>query len=191
MQVPRDLPRGSVEADLVTNVRLVSPEQGRTFACRILTVQTGNRGDELLNGICSRLRRRDGLIAVPWQGHRLLVLGPSRLQVKPCSSGSWSAQFTDGGEHMLQVDDPIELEVAAQLVHGLCTSLFETLPHYWRESRSARIWYPEKPRETRDGIGLFEKISFSTQPISGLGVGVAIDVRHRFLTLQSLAYYFD
>jgi hypothetical protein len=154
-------------------------------------VQTGNRGDDLLNSICSGLRRRDQLVAVPWNQQSLLVLGSDVLQVRPSTGANWSAEFADGGAHALDIDDAMDLEVVARLVHVLFTSLFENLPHYWRESRSARIWYPDKPRESRDGIGLFQRISFSTQAIADIGVGVAIDVRHRFLTLQSLAYYFD
>jgi hypothetical protein len=190
VQVPSDLPRGAAESELVTNLKLVSSVRGGLIECRKLSVKTGHRGDDLLSSVCSRLRR-DQLVAIPWEARTLLVLGPKPLQVRTVAAPAWQAEFSDAGRHILDIGNAAELAVAAKLVHALFIVMFENLPNYWRGSSSARIWYPYDSREISDGIAMHDRVSFSTQPISGLGVGVAIDVGHRFLSEHSVAHYFD
>ena len=100
VQVSSIMPRQSLGADLETNIRLVTGGADGLVTCRRVAVRSAVWCDDLLATVCSILRRRDGLIAVPstFEAREILVIAAAALPNKTIHHKPWQADLTDTGK---------------------------------------------------------------------------------------------
>lgn len=151
--------------------------------------------DDLRQTVCSVLRRRDHLVAVPSpaETHEILVASSAvAASYKPVSKGRWQASIRDTGKVMeFRFADDGQLGIIAELVQKALVLGFETDGTYWRLGNSARHWHAKQPVNTVDGIEVIPRLSFATLPLCGPAVGIAFDSGFLYRTAQSVAYFFD
>jgi hypothetical protein len=160
---------------------------------RRVRIETGSEHDDLSQVVCSMLRRRERIVAVPAPGAtgEVLILGEGSIP-----------RSVNGADFRATLHDPRTTEVLdcaiqddqrilAELVEKAIVREFETAGHYWRVHSSARFWYDDSPRTIVDGIEVIPRLSFSVLPLSAGKFGVAIDVGSLFRGAWTVADFFD
>jgi hypothetical protein len=194
VQVSGAVPRQSRGVDLETNIRLVSGGPDGVVVCRRVKVRSAVWSDDLLATVCSVLRRRDHLVAVPSRFHEreILVIAQDTMQVGTIRKNRWQAELTDTGEvTRLRFDNETHRFVIADLLEKSLVIGFERSPDYWRLFTSARYWYRHSPEETVDGIQAISKVSFATLPMADRGIGIAFDSGFLYRSEMTVADFLD
>ncbi|MBX3394342.1 MAG: hypothetical protein KF841_03140 [Phycisphaerae bacterium] len=146
----------------------------------------------LLQGVCSLLRTRHGVIAVPASSaQRELIAcnaGSAPLQLE---GDTWHATVHPGSNRRLSVVAEPDQSVLAELVQKTLVHSFHRSDRYVRTSQSVRYWHDPKPEQVAGGIEMLPRLSFSTIALPDLGIGVIFDFHHLFQTEMTVADYFD
>jgi hypothetical protein len=194
MQVPRSLHRNIIPSELETNLRIVSGWSSHTLACRRVRVVSAVWSDSLRASLCSILRKRDRLAAIPFPGKsdELLVVANEPVAIAAIRTDAWNANLEDTGTtYSLPFDDPSHQQLIAELVEKMLVLSFEQSDDFWRLSDSTRIWYREDSLREVEGIEAISRVSFATIPIPGNGIGVAFDHGCLYRTRLSVAEFWD
>jgi hypothetical protein len=157
-------------------------------------VRSADRCVELRQKVCSVLRRRDGLVAVPspFQQSEILVATSALVSRSTAHGGGWHAELEDTRQPIrLSFDRERHRDVIADLIQKSLVVGFERSDDYWRLSSSTRYWYEQTPSCTAEGIEMVPRISFACLPLADRAVGVAFDFGHLFQTELTVADYFD
>src|SRR5262249_45939414 len=145
-----------------TNLRLVEWSDG-LLECRAVRVESVDRGPDLRQKICSRLRA-EGIVAVPRPGHAHgLFVAETGADIKPELRGDgWHARLRpDAKTFTLDPDNELDRAAAVELVQKGIVSTLERSADFWWLSDSTRYWFGRKPVETDDGIELLPRLSFA------------------------------
>lgn len=164
------------------------------MTCRSVRVRSADRCVDLRQKVCSVLRRRDGLAAVPspFQQSDILVLTSSSVTRTTAHGTGWHAELEDTKQVVrLSFDRERHRDVIADLIQKSLVVGFEGSDDYWRLSSSTRYWFEQAASCVADGIEMIPRISFASLPLADCGVGVAFDFGHLFRTEWSIADYFD
>jgi hypothetical protein len=150
--------------------------------------------NDLLATVCSILRRRDGLIAVPstFEAREILVIADAALPNKTIHHNPWQADLKDTGKTArLFFGTEAHQNVIADLIEKSLVIGFERDPAYWRLMDSARFRYRNSPEETVDGIEAISKVSFATVPMGDRGIGLAIHTGFLYRSEMTVADFFN
>jgi hypothetical protein len=189
------VPRQSLGADLETNIRLVTSAADGVVTCRRVEIRSAVWSDDLRATVCSILRRRHGLIAVPSRFDRreILVVAQDAVEAKTIQHKPWRADLTDTGKiARLSFEREADQSVIADLIEKSLVVAFERDPNYWRLlTSSARYWYSQSPQESVDGIQAIAKLSFATLPMGQRGIGIAFHTGFLYRSELTVADFFD
>lgn len=194
VQVSGHLSRQPIRVDPETNIRLVDGSSIANVICRRVEVRSGVRPVELRASVCSKLRLRYGVVAVPspFESLEILVLGKSKLSFDQFCDKEWRADLRDCGKVVrLRPDSEADQQVFADLLERSLVVAFERLPGYWRLSRPLRNWYADEPMDRVDGVEVIPRLSFSTVRLGDPGVGIAFDAGYLYRTEPTVADFFD
>jgi hypothetical protein len=184
-----------VLGDIVeTNIQLVTGEAADGVRCRRVTVESAVWSAELLQTVCSVLRRRDHLIAIPSPAEKreILVVGPNEIACKAVERNGWHAELQDVKEGLeLRFTNERELKVIGELVEKALVLGFESDGSHWRLGSSARYWHAQQPAKIVDGVQAIPRVSFATLPLANAAIGIAFDSGFLYQTEHSIAYFFD
>jgi len=162
--------------------------------CRRVDIQCAVRPAELRASVCSKLRNRHGVVAVPspFAASEILVLGGKRLPVDQVRDKSWRADLHDVGKSFrLRPGSEDDQQVFADLLERCLVVAFEQSSGYWRLSRPLRNWYADQPITKVDGVEVIPRVSFSTVRLGDPGVGIAFDTGYLNRTEWTVAEFFD
>jgi len=193
VQVPSGLSIRNEQCELETNLRLVAGLTDDVIICRTVRIRSADRHADLRQKVCSVLRRRDGVLAVPspFRGSDVLVAQGDRFQIEKASGRGWHADLCDTGSPLkLGLDDSRHRAIVAELLQKSLVVGFERSLDYWRLSSSTRYWYEHSPEDTIDGIEMIPRVSFATV-LAADSIGIAVDFGHLFRTEATLADFFD
>lgn len=164
------------------------------MTCRCVRVRSADRNVDLRQKVCSVLRRRDGLAAVPspFQAAEILVATSAPVARTTAHGTGWHAELDDTKRTVqLTFDRERHREVIAELVQKLLVVGFEQSDAYWRLSSSTRYWYEQATACAAGGIEMIPRVSFATLPLGDRAVAVAFDFGHLFRTELTVADFFD
>jgi len=188
------VPRQSLGADLETNIRLVTGAADGVVTCRRVEIRSAVWSDDLRATVCSILRRRHGLIAVPSRFDRreILVVSDDAVPTRTIQHKPWQADLIDSGKtKLLSFERSTDQSVIAALIEKSLVVAFERDPNYWRLLTSARYWYNQSPEEDVDGIQAIAKLSFATLPMGKHGIGIAFHTGFLYRSKLTVADFFD
>lgn len=164
------------------------------MTCRRVEVRTAIRPAELRASVCSKLRRRHGVVAVPsaFEPTEILVLGRKELPIDQLRDQNWRADLHDAGQELrLRPESEADQQVFADLLERCLVVAFEQSDGYWRLSRPLRNWYADEPIARVDGVEVIPRISFSTVRLGDPGIGIAFDAGFLHRTELTVAEFFD
>lgn len=164
------------------------------MTCRSIRVRSADRCVDLRQKVCSVLRRREGLAAVPspFQQSEILVAASTAVTRATAHGAGWHAELEDTKQIVrLAFDRERHREVIADLIQKSMVIGFEQSDDYWRLSSSTRYWYECAPSCAAEGIEMIPRISFASLPLADRAVGVAFDFGHLFRTALTVADFFD
>lgn len=164
------------------------------MTCRRVDVRCAVRPAELRASVCSKLRRRHGVVAVPspFASSEILVLGGTRLPVDQVCDKSWRADLCDVRKALrLRSESQDDQQVFADLLERCLVVAFEQSSGYWRLSRPLRNWYADGPIASVDGVEVISRVSFSTVRLGDPGVGIAFDTGFLNRTQWTVAEFLD
>ena len=193
VQVPGRVPGQPVWVGPETNNRLVDGTAIAGVTCWRVEVRTAVRPAELRASVCSKLRRRHGVVAAPspFEPTEVLVLG-KKLPVDPLRDQNWRADLHDAEkEFRLRPGSEVDQQVFADLLERCLVVAFEQSDGYWRLSRPLRNWYADEPIARADGVEVIPRLSFSTVRLGDPGVGIAFDAGYLNRTELTVAEFFD
>lgn len=176
-----------------TNARILAPGQSIAVPVRTVRVHGTTNTPELREKVCYRLRQEAGLIAVPCQERRglLLVATDRPILQRRLHVDEWELTLTDADEAKVLTLDTLEgRQLLPELVERMVTAAIEQRGEWWTFD-SLRYWYEKKPFQTEEGIEAYRRYAVSVFHIEGIGVGVAVDVETAFFTRETIAYFFD
>ncbi len=162
--------------------------------CRRVEVRCAVRPAELRASLCSKLRRRHSVVAVPspFASSEILVLGVKKLPVDQVRDKSWRAELHDLGKNLrLRPESEDDQQVFADLLERCLVVAFEQSAGYWRLSRPLRNWYDNQPIARVEGVEVIPRVSFSTVRLGEAGVGIAFDTGYLNRTERTVAEFFD
>lgn len=162
--------------------------------CRRVEVRSGVRPVELRASVCSKLRLRYGVVAIPspFESLEILVLGKNGLPVDQFCDKEWRADLHDCGKALrLRADSEADQQVIADLLERCLVVAFEKTPGYRRLSRPLRNWYADEPMDRVDGVEVIPRISCSTVRLGDARVGIAFDAGYLYRTELTVADFFD
>jgi hypothetical protein len=162
--------------------------------CRRVDVHCAVRPPELRASVCSKLRHRHGIVAVPspFESSEILILGRNRLPVYQLHDKNWRADLHDtGNEVRLRPESEDDQQVFADLLERSLVVAFEQSCGYWRLSQTLRNWYAEEPIAAVDGVEVISRMSFSTVRLGNPGVGIVFDAGYLNRTQLTVADFFD
>ena len=194
LQVSGSVLRGVLGGTVETNVRLINGVDAERVVCRRVAVESGIWSDDLRQTICSVLRRRDRLVAVPSpiEKDEILVAGTAGVTCAIIERGGWHARLHDLGKLLeLGFGDERELCLIADLVQRALVVGFEVDGSYWRLGNSTRYWYARRAAGAADSIEAVPRVSFATLPLTGGTVGIVFDSGFLYRTERSIAYFFE
>lgn len=184
-----------------TNVRILAPGAGIALPVRSLRVEMTHDAPDLREKICYRLREEYGLVALPAEDKRqmLLVASEDPVTSKTFTVDEWPVTLTDmGATRLLTFTTPEQRSLLASFVERMMNA---TLAKHgeWRNYGSPRHWYerdPFKTEQIRVGgaevhIQAYRRYALSAIAIEGVGVGIAVDVETAFFSQESVAYFFS
>jgi hypothetical protein len=162
--------------------------------CRRVEVRCAVRPVELRASVCSKLRLRHGVVAVPspFEASEILVLGKKKLPVDQLRDKEWRADLHDSRKELrLRPQSEDDQQVFADVLERCLVVAFEQTSDYWRLSRPLRNWYADQPIAKVDGVEVIPRISFSTVRLGDPGVGIAFDAGYLNHTELTVADFFD
>ena len=176
-----------------TNARVLAP--GKEIALPVRFVQVQGTADlpELREKICYRLRREFGLVAVPCQDKRglLLVATDQPLTTRNMTVDEWDMTITDTNEStVLTLATPQGRKLLPEVVERMITHAIECRGIWWNFD-SLRHWYEPKPFASWEGVDALRRYAVSALAVGGVGVVVAVDVETAFFTQATVADFFD
>jgi hypothetical protein len=176
-----------------TNLRIVAPGMAVRIAVRVALVELSSQGSDMHERLCSTIRNRLGLAAVPVGDKigRLYIATDQPFETAQFDGDDWTAKVADSGDPTRYLT--LESEEGRNLIPTLIERALQV--RLARKTRlwsldSARILYEPRPFVQRDGVRGFRRFEISTEFIEGIGVGVAVDLGSAFFSTESVAYYF-
>ncbi len=187
--------RADVVPGIVTNIRIVEPGRALSLPARKAVLQGSHLMPDLTEKVCLRLRKEEGLTAVPFGGKQgssnLLVATTQPISLYTIQEDEWEIRAVDSGEAMtLTVNTPAHQDLIVQLVERALTDTIAHRTNRWTLD-SFRNWYERHPFIVEQGIAAYRRVSVSATMVEGEGIGVAADVQTAFFTEESIAWFFD
>jgi hypothetical protein len=177
-----------------TNIRIVAgPETGGLNVHR-LTVRSGRQHADLRQAVCSALRRKHDVVAVPspQDANELWSVSPLPQNQLRLSGAKYDADVSQTGAQLnLSFSDRVHLHAMEDLVERSITLEFERSRKFWRTNKSARIWYSDEVVQSRGDIEALQRVSFSGVILPGERIGVAIESGYLYRMRHSVADVFD
>ena len=176
-----------------TNARVLAPGKEIALPVRFVQVQGTVDLPELREKVCYRLRRESGLIAVPCQDKRelLLVATDQPLTTRKMTVDEWDMTITDTDESaVLTLSTTEGRRLLPEVVERMITDAIERRGDWWNFD-SLRHWYEKKPFASREGIDALRRYAVSALAVEGVGIAVAVDVETAFFTQNTVADFFD
>lgn len=164
------------------------------MTCRRVEVRCAVRPAELRASVCSKLRHRHRVVAVPspFEPTEILILGRKTLPVDQIRDQAWRADLHDAGKELrLRPGSEDDQQVFADLLERCLVVAFEQSRGYWRLSRPLRNWYADEPVARVEGVEVISRMSFSTVRLGDPGVGIAFDAGYLNRTVLTVAEFFD
>ena len=179
---------------LETNIRIVHPGSNLYVLTRRGWVRGSHLSPDLLQKACGRLRYQFGLAAIPFSGDppALLVATSKQIQTIHLEDEDWELEVVDAGEptQRLKLESRTGQKFIPSLIERALLGTLAKKTDFWTLD-SPRIWYEERPFFVKEGIAAYRRFEVAAFPISGIGVGVAVDVSTAFFTVDTLDYFFN
>ena len=175
-----------------TNARILAPGKEIALPVRFVQVQGTTDLPELREKVCYRLRREFGLIAVPCQDKRglLLVATNQPLTTRKMTVDEWDMTISDTDESaVLTLATTEGRRLLPEVVERMITNAIECRGDWWNFD-SLRHWYEKKPFASREGIDALRRYAVSALAVEGVGIAVAVDVETAFFTQNTVADFF-
>jgi len=137
-----------------TNARILAPGKDIALPVRYALVRGTTDTPELREKVCYRLRREHGLIAVPCQDKRglLLVATDQPVPTRQMTVDEWDITVSDVDEGtLLTLGTPEGWQLLPEVVERMITDAIERRGDWWTFD-SLRHWYERRPFESREGI---------------------------------------
>ncbi len=176
-----------------TNARVLAPGKDIALPVRFMQVQGTTDLPELREKVCFRLRREFGLVAVPCQDKRgmLLVATDQPLPTRKMTVDEWDMTITDTDDSaVLTLETPEGRRLLPEVVERMITHAIERRGVWWNFD-SLRHWYERKPFAAWEGIDALRRYAVSALAVEGVGIVVAVDVETAFFTQATVADFFD
>ena len=176
-----------------TNARILAPGKDIALPVRYARVQGATDAPELREKVCYRLRREHGLIAVPCQDKRglLIVATDQPVPTRQMTVDDWDLNVSDVDESaVLTLATPEGWQLLPKLVERMMTDAIERCGEWWSFD-SLRHWYEREPFDSQEGIDALRRYAVSALAVEGVGVAVAVDVQTAFFTQATVAGFFD
>lgn len=179
---------------LETNIRIVSPGPSLYVDVRHTSVSGNDVTPELAQKVCSMMRRRYGLAAVPVpgaSGRALYVAAKRPLQPMRFKDRAWEVEVAESsdGATRLTLDTDEGRETIPELVErALFVTLSKTTKLWTLDCN--RIWYQDRSYRAVDGISAYRRFELGSVVIDGEGLGISVDLGTAFLTSEDLSYFF-
>lgn len=179
---------------LETNIRVVRPGPQLYILVRQVNVSGQVLAADLLERMCSLLRRRHGIAAVraPGYPNKLLIATDRPLETITLEEDDWQLTASDSGEatRHLPFSDPENEDLISQLVERALLAQIARRTDLWTLD-SPRIWYGARPFQCDDGIAAFRRYEIDALPLGNAGIGISVDISTAFFSEHTLDYFFD
>ena len=177
-----------------TNIRLLYPGSNLYLWTRQIHLDGPHITHDLVERACSQLRRRHGLVSIPYRSnpHTLLAVARNPIPEIHLGDDDWELNATDTGQSEQQItwNSPNGPSILATLIERILLTQIETRTDLWKLDSNS-IWYESTPFIQEDGIAAYQRYEIGTLPIDNEGVGIAVDVGTAFFSSQHLAYFFN
>jgi len=161
---------------------------------RRLVIESAIQEEDVQQAVCSALRTRHKLLAVPRPrvSNELLLISDLLFQPVIVNVAQFQAKVSDCGEtQVLRFDCEPDTKVIAELLEKAMVREFEQDSAYWRVNTSARFWYASQAANAVDGIEAIRRLSFAVTPLPDCNLGIALDVGYLFRSAWNIADFFD
>ena len=159
---------------LETNVRIVRPGLQLYINVRRVTVEGQNLDPDLLEHVCSVLRRRYGLAAAREPGSKqcLLVASDHPVPSVVLQEEHWEIRAKDASEpsQRLYLHDLSSESLVTTLIERALLAEVAQRSHLWTLD-SPRIWYETQPFCCEDGIAAYRRYEVAAVFIEEVGIG--------------------
>jgi hypothetical protein len=176
-----------------TNLRIVGYGERLYLDVRRIQIRMSDTAPDLPEKVCRSLRLQHGLAAVPHRNSgvpELLVATTKALSELVYEGSDWRAELSDVGHKRLYVQQPRDADTMARLFERHLQIQLRRRTGMWTLD-SPRIWYEEKPFQTRDSIAATRRYTVSVIPVEGKGLGVVVHVSTAFFTTDTIADFFE
>lgn len=192
MQISKSLQEGIMS--LETNIRIIKGLGDNKITCRRIAYESGTPTVELAQKVCSKLRNKYKIPAVPTPcvENEILVPDCFSFDLTEIKGDCWIVNITDKEKCLqLSLDDEDDLNTIASIIEKAVSLGFETSRNFWRISNSIRKWYGFKAIHKFNGIEKMPEITFSAIPIPGVGVGISMDCHSLLRSEMFVSDFFD
>ena len=176
---------------LETNVRVVWPGPDLYLNVRRMIASGQNLDRDLLERVCSRLRLRYGLAAIPEPGEEdsLLVVSARPVPSVQLQDDDWEIQAEDMSRNTFKIHALESPDISATLIERALQASVARRSGLW-SFNSPKLWYQETPFKEAGGISAFRRYEISATAIEDVGIGVVADIGTTFFSKYALDYYF-
>lgn len=176
---------------LEASARIVAGGANLQINARHVEVTTLDPSPDLLEKICSALRRQYCIAAIPFSSNReLLLLIDEPIQKFDLRGDGWVAQLNDTNQPQnLKFSHPRQAKYIADLLERALLIEVGQRTNLWTLD-SPRIWYEQEPFLKSDRINAYLRYTISTTPIKNVGVGIVVQASTAFYTEDSVADFF-
>jgi hypothetical protein len=177
-----------------TNIRILQSGMALSVPVRRARVTSTHTDPDLLEKVCSQLRRRHQLAAIPMPDEQasILVAGRRPIPAVRLEEETRAISIEDAGElPPLTLEKESDRALLPSLIERVILASITREGLRWVIAGAPRVWYQARPFKVIDGIAGYRRIAISALLIENVGIGVAADLQTSFLTERDLDWYFD
>lgn len=179
---------------LETNIRVVHPGPDLYLSVRRVVVSGQTIEADLLERMCSLLRRRYGISAVriPTSANEIFVATERSLDKVTLEENNWQLTAVDSGDptkHLFFANIADQFLISV-LIERALQSQIASRTKYWTLD-TPRIYYEPIPFQQSENISVFRRYEVDALSLGDAGIGISVDIGTAFFSRHTLDYYFD
>jgi hypothetical protein len=179
---------------LETNIRVVYPGSQLYVSVRRTVVTGQTISDDLLERMCTLLRRKCNISAVrvPSSKNEIFVAISRPLEQITLEEENWQLTAIDSGDtpRRLTCSNAAEQALISSLVERALLVQIAEKTSLWTLD-TPRILYETEPFQQSDGVSAFHRYEIDALGLGDAGIGISVDIGTAFFSQHSLDYYFD
>lgn len=182
---------------LETTVRIVEGGAQVVVPLRRMRITASHVSPELLQRVCSRLRIKHGLAAIPDLGGfadepSILVATDGALPNLTLADQEWQLTARDTREAVTQLTlgHPAGREWLPLLIERALLARLQRTGRMWTLD-SPRIWHESEPFMADGSVVAYRRYEAGALVLEGIGIGATVDVGTAFFGKYPLSYYLD